>query len=298
MLLLDGKTAFDHYKSAISDTVNQYTSLGYRPPHLTAVIAGNDGASETYVASKKRNSEALGMTSDIVRLPEDCTEEQLLNVVYELNMLDHVDGYIVQMPLPKQISANKVINAIQPHKDVDGFHPVNTGNMFKGLPALLPATPMGILMLLEFYHIDITGKHAVVIGRSDIVGKPMSALLARNANPGNATVTLCHSKTLDLQKYTKDADLLVVASGIPEMIKGDMVKPGATIIDVGISRVDAPNHPKGYEIKGDVDFESVAKVAGALSPVPGGVGLMTICGLMLNTLQAYEENYIKKHPEL
>jgi methylenetetrahydrofolate dehydrogenase (NADP+)/methenyltetrahydrofolate cyclohydrolase len=238
------------------------------------------------------------MTSEIIRLPSSCSEEELLNVIDELNLLAHVDGYIVQMPLPKHISANKVIERIDFKKDVDGFHPMNTGQMFKGLPSLLPATPMGVLMMLEYFKIDTVGKHAVVIGRSDIVGKPMTALLSRNAYPGNCTVTMCHSKTVNVEKYTLDADILVVASGIPEMVTADMVKPGAVVVDVGISRIENKNVDKGYEIKGDVHFDSVKEVASALTPVPGGVGLMTICGLMMNTLQAYEENYIKSHPDL
>ena len=298
MLLLDGKLASEHFKIAIKSKIDHYLSLGYRPPHLTAVIVGNDGASETYVSSKERNSKALGMTSEIIRLPSSCSEEELLNVIDELNLLAHVDGYIVQMPLPKHISANKVIERIDFKKDVDGFHPMNTGQMFKGLPSLLPATPMGVLMMLEYFKIDTVGKHAVVIGRSDIGGKPMTALLSRNAYPGNCTVTMCHSKTVNVEKYTLDADILVVASGIPEMVTADMVKPGAVVVDVGISRIENKNVDKGYEIKGDVHFDSVKEVASALTPVPCGVGLMTICGLMMNTLQAYEENYIKSHPDL
>lgn len=298
MLLLDGKLASEHYKADIKKKIDLYTSQGYRPPHLIAVIVGSDGASETYVASKERNSKALGMTSEIIRLAETCSEEELMEVVHRLNADDRVDGYIVQMPLPKHISANKVINAIEYKKDVDGFHPVNTGNMLKGLPSLLPATPMGVMLMLEFFKIETVGKHAVVIGRSDIVGKPMTALLSRNSNPGNCTVTMCHSKTVDTAKYTRDADILVVASGIPEMITGDMIKEGAVIIDVGISRLDDASNSKGYVIKGDVNFESVKAKASAVSPVPGGVGLMTICGLMMNTLQAYEEHYIKHHPLL
>lgn len=298
MLLLDGKLASEHYKISIKNRIEHFVNLGYRPPHLVAVIVGNDGASETYVASKEKNSKALGMTSEIIRMNADCSEAELLSVVDELNALDSVDGYIVQMPLPKHISANKVINAIDYRKDVDGFHPINTGNMLKGLPSLLPATPMGVMLMLDYFKIDTVGKHAVVVGRSDIVGKPMTALLSRNSNPGNCTVTMCHSKTVNMEKYTKDADILVVASGIPEMINGSMIKPGAVVVDVGITRVDDASNSKGYVIKGDVDFNSVKEIASAVAPVPGGVGLMTICGLMMNTLQAYEENYIKKHPEM
>ena len=286
--ILDGKTVSEHLKDEIRARIAKHIANGQRAPHLVAVIVGNNGASETYVASKERNSKSVGMDSTVLRFADTMTEAELLAEIDRLNTDLSVDGFIVQLPLPKHIDAQKVTFAIKPEKDVDGFHPYNTGLMLKGIDTLLPATPYGILLMLEYYKIETSGKNCVVIGRSDIVGKPMTALMSRNAYPGNCTVTMCHSKTNNLEFYTKNADILIVASGIPEMVKGNIIKPGAVVIDVGITRVDDAANPKGYSIKGDVHFESAAAVASYITPVPGGVGLMTIAGLLQNTLKAYE----------
>ena len=289
MQLLDGKLVSETIKEKLKTEIESYISQGKRKPKLVAIIVGDNGASQTYVASKERNSKAVGMESEAIRLDVATTENELLDLIAKLNNDNKVDGMLVQLPLPKHIDANKVTDAILPHKDVDGFHPYNTGQMVKGVDTLLPATPFGILLMLEHYNIPTVGKHCVVIGRSDIVGKPISILMSRNAYPGNCTVTMCHSKTQDLNSYTLRADILIVASGIPEMVTGDMVKPGAVVIDVGITRLDADNE-KGYVIKGDVHFESAKEVASYITPVPGGVGLMTIAGLLMNTLNAYKKH--------
>ncbi len=289
MQLLDGKLVSETIKEKLKTEIESYISQGKRKPKLVAIIVGDNGASKTYVASKERNSKAVGMESEAIRLDVSTTENELLDLIAKLNNDNTVDGMLVQLPLPKHIDANKVTDAILPHKDVDGFHPYNTGQMVKGVDTLLPATPYGILLMLEHYNIPTVGKHCVVIGRSDIVGKPMSILMSRNAYPGNCTVTMCHSKTADLNSYTLRADILIVASGIPEMVTGDMVKPGAVVIDVGITRMDTENE-KGYVIKGDVHFESAKEVASYITPVPGGVGLMTIAGLLMNTLNAYKKH--------
>lgn len=291
MELLSGKIVSEQKKAEIKASIANHLSKAGRPPCLVAVIVGNNGASETYVASKEKNSHEVGMSSHILRLPETVTQVELLAEIKRLNEDDSVDGFIIQLPLPAHLDEKAITFAIDPAKDVDGFHPFNTGLMLKGLPTFLPATPYGVMMMLDHYNIPTSGKHAVVIGRSDIVGKPMAALLARNANPGNCTVTLCHSRTADLDFHTLQADILVVASGIPEMIHGHQVKEGAVVVDVGITRVADPNHPKGFVIKGDVHFESVAPKASYITPVPGGVGLMTIAGLLQNTMLSWSRRF-------
>ncbi len=287
MKILDGKSLAKTIKSEMKEQVASFKASGKRSPHLCAVLVGNDGASQTYVASKARDCEELGMDSTVLRFPADISEEALLQEVIRINEDPGIDGLIVQMPVPKHIDSLKVMNTIAPEKDVDGFHPMNVGKMFKGLDTFLPATPYGILMMLERYAIETSGKHCVVIGRSDIVGKPMAALLMQNTYPGNCTVTVCHSRTTNLKELCLQADIIVAALGKPEFLKAEMVKEGAVVIDVGISRVDADNE-KGYVIRGDVAFDEVAAKASAITPVPGGVGLMTRIGLLRNTLKAYQ----------
>lgn len=288
MEILDGKKVAAKIKNDIQAEVDAIKATGKRTPHLVAILVGHDGASETYVASKAKDCEQIGMSSTIIRFEDSISENELLAEIQRINNDTNYDGLIVQMPLPKHINPLKVTETISHQKDVDGFHPYNVGLMFKGLPAFYPATPLGIMLMLEEYKIPTEGKHCVVIGRSDIVGKPMSALMARAAYPGNCTVTLCHSKTQNLKYYTQQADILIVALGRPEYIRGTMVKQGAVVIDVGITRVADPNHPRGFVLKGDVDYEGVSKVASYITPVPGGVGLMTRVGLLKNTLQAYK----------
>lgn len=292
MELLDGKKVAAKIKADIKIEVDNILASGKRPPHLVAILVGHDGASETYVASKAKDCQQLGMGSTVIRFEDTISEAELLTEIERINNDAQYDGLIVQMPLPKHINALKVTETISPKKDVDGFHPYNVGLMFKGLPAFYPATPYGILLMLEEYNIPTEGKHCVVIGRSDIVGKPMSALMARAAYPGNCTVTLCHSRTQNIEHYTQQADILIVALGKPEFVKANMVKEGAVVIDVGITRVDAPETEKGYVIKGDVAFDEVAEKAAYITPVPGGVGLMTRVGLLKNTLQAYKNTNI------
>lgn len=289
MELLDGKVLARTIKAELKEEVAKYRASGYRAPHLCAILVGDDGASQTYVASKAKDCEELGMDSSVLRFPASISEEELLNEVIKVNNNGGIDGLIVQMPVPKHIDALKVMDTIDPAKDVDGFHPVNVGKMFKGLETFLPATPYGIMMILERYKIETAGKHCVVIGRSDIVGKPMAALLLQNTNPGNCTVTICHSRTTNLKELCLQADIIVAALGRPEFLKADMVKPGAVIIDVGITRVDADNE-RGYVIRGDVAFDEVAQKASFITPVPGGVGLMTRIGLLQNTLLAYRRH--------
>lgn len=291
MELLSGKQVSEQRKKVIKETIERCRPLAGRPPCLVAVIVGSNGASETYVASKEKNSHEVGMSSHILRLPMEISQAALMDEIQKLNEDDQVDGFIIQLPLPSHLDEKAITFAIDPAKDVDGFHPYNTGLMLKGLPTFLPATPYGVMLMLEYYQIPTAGKHAVVIGRSDIVGKPMAALLSRNTNPGNCTVTMCHSRTANLDFHTLQADILVVASGIPEMIHGHQVKEGAVVIDVGITRVSDPNHPKGFVIKGDVHFESVAPKSSFITPVPGGVGLMTITGLLQNTLLAWSRRF-------
>lgn len=288
MTLLDGKKVAAKIKEDIKAEVDAIKATGKRPPHLVAILVGHDGASETYVASKAKDCEQLGMDSTIIRMEDTVGEDELLAEVKRINDDPKYDGLIVQMPLPKHIDPLKVTETISHQKDVDGFHPYNVGLMFKGLPSFYPATPYGILLMLEEYQIPTEGKHCVVIGRSDIVGKPMSALMARTGYPGNCTVTICHSRTQNIEYYTNTADILIVALGKPEFVKADMVKPGAVVIDVGITRVDDATNPRGYVLKGDVDFGGVSQVASYITPVPGGVGLMTRIGLLKNTLQAYK----------
>lgn len=290
MELLDGKKVAAKIKEDLKLEVEEILSSGQRPPHLVAILVGTDGASETYVASKVKDCEQLGMDSTVLRFDDSISEEELLKEIEKINSDDRYDGLIVQMPLPKHINTLKVTETISYTKDVDGFHPYNVGLMFKGLPAFYPATPYGILLMLEEYEIPTEGKHCVVIGRSDIVGKPMSALMARSAYPGNCTVTICHSRTKNIEEYTQKADILIVALGKPEFVKANMVKEGAVVVDVGITRVDAPERKRGYKLKGDVAFDEVAEKASYITPVPGGVGLMTRIGLLKNTVQAYKNN--------
>ena len=255
-----------------------------RKPHLVAILVGHDGGSETYIASKIKNCEKVGFDSTLYRYENDITESDLLKKIEEINQDPETDGILVQLPLPKHISADKVTERISPEKDVDGFHPVNLGRMQRNLPSFLPATPYGILLMLAEYNIDTEGKHCVVVGRSNIVGSPMSILMARNTNPGNCTVTICHSKTPDIKKFTLDADILIVAIGKKNFITADMVKEGSIVIDVGMNRETSDETKSGYKLYGDVDFEHVAPKTSWITPVPGGVGLMTIVGLLKNTL--------------
>jgi methylenetetrahydrofolate dehydrogenase (NADP+)/methenyltetrahydrofolate cyclohydrolase len=288
MIVLDGKLASAAVKQQLAAQTGRLLSSGKRAPHLAAILVGTNGASETYVASKVRNCEEVGFRSTLVRLDEQVAEAVLLEAINNLNTDPEVDGILVQLPLPKQISEQKVIQAIHPAKDVDGFHPSSAGRLVQGLPSFIPATPYGIMLMLEHFQIETKGKHAVVIGRSNIVGRPMSILLSSNLAFGNCTVTLCHSHTKDLSAFCRQADILVAALGRPEFVKADMVKEGAIVIDVGITRVDDATAKKGFRIKGDVAYTEVAEKASAITPVPGGVGLMTIAGLLKNTMQAYQ----------
>jgi methylenetetrahydrofolate dehydrogenase (NADP+)/methenyltetrahydrofolate cyclohydrolase len=287
MLVLDGKIAAAAVKASLQKQTAAIAANGKRAPHLAAILVGNNGASETYVASKVKNCEETGFLSSLIRLDENVSEEILLDTIQKLNKDNTVDGILVQLPLPKHISDQKVIEAIDPKKDVDGFHPVNVGKLVQGLETFIPATPYGIMLLLEHFNIDTKGKHAVVVGRSNIVGRPMSILLSSNVNKGNCTVTICHSHTPNIEAFCKDADILVAALGKPGFITANMVKPGAVIIDVGITRVADATTKSGFRIKGDVAYNEVSEVASAITPVPGGVGLMTIAGLLKNTMQAY-----------
>ncbi|WKK65055.1 bifunctional methylenetetrahydrofolate dehydrogenase/methenyltetrahydrofolate cyclohydrolase FolD [Lutimonas zeaxanthinifaciens] len=290
MILLDGKKTSDDIKNEIAEEVKSRKAAGLKTPHLAAIIVGTDGASMTYVNSKVKSCQKVGFNSTLIDLPEDTTEEQLLHEIQELNNDKDIDGFIVQLPLPKQIDEQKVLMAVDPDKDVDGFHPVNVGKMTLDLPSFLPATPYGILELLERYEVETSGKNVVVIGRSHIVGRPMSILLSQKRKVGNATVTIAHSQTKNLAALTREADIVVAALGIAEFLTGDMVKEGATIIDVGITRVPDETRKRGYRLAGDVDFDSVSKKAGYITPVPGGVGPMTIAMLLKNTLQACKNN--------
>ncbi|MFY7733042.1 MAG: bifunctional 5,10-methylenetetrahydrofolate dehydrogenase/5,10-methenyltetrahydrofolate cyclohydrolase [Bacteroidia bacterium] len=281
MQILNGNEVAKKIKLEIKAEVEQLVANGSKKPHLAAILVGNDGASMTYVAAKAKDCEQVGFDSTVLRFDASITEAELLREVEKINNNPEIDGLIVQLPLPKHINEKKVTETIKWQKDVDGFHPYNVGLMFKGLPCYLPATPFGIIKLLEHYNIETTGKNCVVIGRSDIVGKPMSALMLNK----NCTVTICHSKTVDINSFTQKADILIAAVGIPNYVKAEMVKQGAVVIDVGITRVDDSSE-KGYKLVGDVDFENVSKVAGHITPVPGGVGPMTRVGLLLNTLLA------------
>ncbi|MCW3080814.1 bifunctional 5,10-methylenetetrahydrofolate dehydrogenase/5,10-methenyltetrahydrofolate cyclohydrolase [Segetibacter sp.] len=288
MLVLDGKIASQSVKESLTESTKQLKEKGKRPPHLAAILIGNNGASETYVASKVKFCSEIGFTSTLIRLDDTVAEKELLAKIEELNTDNKIDGILVQLPLPKHISEANIIDSIHPDKDVDGFHPVSVGRLVQGLDTFIPATPYGIMLMLEHFQLTTKGKHAVVIGRSNIVGRPMSILLSSNIPYGNCTVTICHSHTPDLKQITLQADIIIAALGKPEFVKADMVKAGAIVIDVGITRVDDATAAKGYRIKGDVDFKAVSTIASAVSPVPGGVGLMTIAGLMKNTLSAYE----------
>ena len=285
-MLLDGKKISEEVKVELAQEVTELTGQGYRAPHLAAILVGNDGASETYVASKVKACEKIGFGSTLVRLSEDVSETRLLDEIDRINANDDIDGLIVQLPLPKHIDEQKVTERVLPQKDVDGFHPVNVGKLVLGLPTFVSATPKGIMELLERYNIETGGKHCVVLGRSNIVGTPIANLLSRNSNPGNCTVTLCHSRTRNLADFTRNADILIVALGKPEFVTSDMVKDGTVVIDVGITRVEDATSPRGYVLKGDVAFDEVKKKASYITPVPGGVGRMTIAALLQNTLQA------------
>ena len=287
MIILDGKKTSNDIKSELSVLVDELMKKGKRPPHLAAVLVGNDGASLTYVGSKVRSCEKIGYQSTLINLPETTSEDELLEQIHSLNTDKEIDGFIVQLPLPKHIDEEKVLMAVDPHKDVDGFHPTNFGKMALDMESFIPATPYGIVELLDRYKIDISGKHAVVIGRSNIVGRPMSILLSRKSSPGNATVTLTHSRTKNLETITKEADIVVSALGVPNFLTQGMIKEGAIIIDVGITRVPDDSKPKGYVITGDVDYENVKEKASYITPVPGGVGPMTIAMLLQNTYHAY-----------
>lgn len=284
MQLLDGKFASEKIKTAIAEEATVFFAERGRKPHLIAILVGNDGGSETYVASKMKNCEKVGFQSSLIRYDNTVSEAELLARIEQINQDENVDGLIVQLPLPKHIDPEKVTETIDYRKDVDGFHPVNLGRMIRNLPCFIPATPYGILLMLKAYDIDTTGKHCVVVGRSNIVGSPMSILMARNANPGNCTVTLTHSKTQNLKDIVLQADIIVAAIGKKNFVTADMVKPGAMVIDVGINRETSTETKSGYKLYGDVDFENVAPKASWITPVPGGVGLMTIVGLLKNTL--------------
>lgn len=290
MILLDGKLASASVKENLKKEVDKIIEKNLRPPHLAAILIGNNGASETYVASKIKSCKEVGFTSTLIRYEESVLEKVLLDKILELNNDPTIDGILVQLPLPKHIVETKVIETINPKKDVDGFHPINAGKLVQGLETLIPATPYGVMLMLEHFNVDTKGKHAVIIGRSNIVGRPMSILLSSNLLHGNCTVTLCHSHTPDLIEICMQADILVAALGKPESITAKMVKPGAVIIDVGITRIDDNTKKNGYRLKGDVKFDEVAAIASAITPVPGGVGLMTIAGLLKNTLKAYQLN--------
>ena len=286
MQILDGKIVSQAVKDDIKEKTALLKAQGKKTPHLAAVLVGQNGASETYVASKVKNCEEVGFKSSLIRLDDNIDEQVLLDVIEALNTNEDVDGILVQLPLPKQISEAKIINSIHPHKDVDGFHPVSIGKMVLGLPTFIPATPYGIMLMLEHYKIETTGKHAVVIGRSNIVGRPISILLNNNTDPGNCTVTVCHSRTKNITELCLQADIIIAALGIPGFLKADMVKEGAIVIDVGITRVADNTKKSGFAIKGDVDFINVAPKCSYITPVPGGVGLMTIAALLKNTLNA------------
>ncbi|WP_117884967.1 bifunctional 5,10-methylenetetrahydrofolate dehydrogenase/5,10-methenyltetrahydrofolate cyclohydrolase [Aureibaculum luteum] len=288
MIILDGKKTSAELKSEIAESVKLLKSQGKKTPHLVAVLVGTDGASMTYVGAKVKACELVGFESTLIDLPEETTEEKLLQEIESLNNNDSIDGFIVQLPLPKHIDEQKVLMAVNPDKDVDGFHPTNVGKMTLDLPSFLPATPYGILELLERYEVETSGKHVVVIGRSHIVGRPMSILMSQKRKAGNATVTVAHSRTKNLKELTLQADIIVAALGIAEFLTGDMVKDGVVVIDVGITRVDDATKKRGYKLAGDVHFESVSKKASFITPVPGGVGPMTIAMLLKNTLLACE----------
>lgn len=293
MELIDGKKIADVVKQEIAEEVKTMLQNGEKQPHLAAVLVGHDGGSETYVAHKVKACEQCGFKSTVIRFEEDVTEEQLLKTIDELNNNSDIDGFIVQLPLPKHIDEQKIIEAINYKKDVDGFHPINVGRLSIGLPCFLSATPQGILELLKRYEIPTKGAECVVLGRSNIVGKPVASLMMQKAFPGDATVTVCHSRTKDIKEHCKKADIIIAALGSPEFVKEDMVKEGAVIIDVGTTRVPAADTKSGFRLKGDVDFRNVAPKCSYITPVPGGVGPMTIVSLMKNTLLAAQHKIYK-----
>ena len=286
MNIIDGKAIAAQIKLEIAEEVKQIIAQGKKRPHLAAILVGNDGGSETYVANKVKTCDEVDFKSTLIRYKDDVSEEELLNKVIELNNDSDVDGFIVQLPLPKHISEEKVIETIDYRKDVDGFHPVNVGRMSIGLPCFVSATPAGILELLKRYNIETSGKHCVVLGRSNIVGKPMATLMMQKSYPGDSTVTVCHSRTKDIKKYCLEADIIIAALGVPQFLKGDMVKEGAVVIDVGTTRVPSDQTKSGFKLSGDVAFDEVAPKCSFITPVPGGVGPMTIISLMKNTLLA------------
>lgn len=290
MILLDGKATSQIVKDAIKSELDDCLSRGFRRPHLVAILVGDDGASRTYVDSKERNSIALGFDSTVLRLPENTSQEELIRLINEFNDNSNIDGLLVQSPLPSHINEKQITQTIAPNKDVDGFHDINMGKLAKGDEGFVSATPLGVMLMLEAYGIETKGKHCVVVGRSNIVGRPMSLLMSSNRKFGNATVTICHSQSSNLSQYTLQADILIAALGKPEFIKSDMVKPGAVVIDVGITRIDDASRKSGFYLKGDVDFDAVAQKASYITPVPGGVGLMTIAALLSNTFKAYKQN--------
>lgn len=290
MQLLDGKATAAHIKEQIKKDTAEHIANGGKQPHLAAIIVGNNPASEAYVGSKIKTCEELGFGSTLLRLDESISEGELLSEIKKLNDNKEVDGILVQLPLPDHISDDAVINTIDPSKDVDGFHPVSQGRMLLGQKSYLPATPYGMLLMLKHYNIDTTGMHCVVVGRSNIVGTPMTVLMSRSANPGNATVTICHSRTKNLKEMCLQADIIVAAIGKPKFITEDMVKEGAIVLDVGINRIDDATRKSGKRLVGDVDFDNVKDKCSYITPVPGGVGLMTICGLMMNTLEAAKQH--------
>lgn len=290
-LLLDGKKLADELKQEIAAEVATYVAKGKRAPHLAAILVGNDGGSETYVGHKVKACEQVGFKSTMLRFPDTITEAELMAEITKLNNDDTIDGFIVQLPLPKSISADNVILHIDPKKDVDGFHPINVGRVALGIDAYVSATPLGITKILERYNIATEGKNCVVIGRSNIVGRPMSILMSSAGKTGNATVTVCHSKTKNLKEICLQADIIIAALGKPEFLTGEMVKEGAVIIDVGTTRVTDPTAKAGWRLKGDVKFAEVAPKASAITPVPGGVGPMTVVSLLLNTLKAYKHEF-------
>ncbi len=288
MILLDGKTTSENIRKELGEAIQLRKSKGMKIPHLVAILVGNDGGSKTYVEAKVKACEQIGFESSLIRYDETISEKELLDKVHSLNMDDDIDGFIVQLPLPKHIDEMKVTEAIDPKKDVDGFHPMNLGNMVLNLPGFLPATPAGIIELLKRYKIETEGKNCVVIGRSNIVGMPLSIMLARNTNPGNCTVTLTHSKTKNIKEICQNADIIIAAIGKPDFVTADMVKNGAVVIDVGTTRVEDASKVSGWKLKGDVKFDEVAEKCSYITPVPGGVGPMTIASLMINTLRAME----------
>jgi methylenetetrahydrofolate dehydrogenase (NADP+)/methenyltetrahydrofolate cyclohydrolase len=287
MILLDGKIASRAINEDLKQKLEKFQASDNQSPHLAAILIGNNPASETYVASKVKNCEAIGMRSTLIRFDEDVNDQELLKKIQMLNSDDDIDGILVQLPLTKQISEQEIINTISPLKDVDGFHPVNVGKMVLGLPTFISATPYGIMLMLKHYHIETAGKNIAVIGRSNIVGTPISILLSRNNSEGNATVTLCHSKTKNIHEICKKADIIIAAIGKHGFVTAEMVKQGAIVIDVGINRIKDSSKKSGYELTGDVDFKNVAPKCSYITPVPGGVGLMTIAALLMNTYNAF-----------